>query len=387
MEKRLNLPRVEEAMSLLGLNNSKLSESMAVSRTIVGEWLAGKKFPRPDKLIRLGLTLKLRHDELVVDSSPLCAVVNFRKKAQRAIGSEHFVCGVRIALLLDEVAEFLTDEPIETPPTLKKPQADYAYVQKVALRVRERLGRSSTDRVKYDDMVRLLEMYDVIPVPVFWGKNSEREHDAHCMHVQSPRSKREWVYINLDSLVFDFKFWVAHEIGHVLTVDSCTEDISEKFADMFAQAFLFSEQAASAAYDSLVKLSAPELVINLISISSELDIAPYTVYKSVNAYAVSKNIPELQKIGRSYAVIKRFVDNHSTLFANLNVKKGQGLVPTAGMLEPKEYVKVSEKYFRTCFFKALRAYLEENDKGPGFVKSILDIHSVDAKELYTYLMA
>ena len=55
MNKQLNIDLVRNAMTDKGLNQAKLSKMLDVSRTIVSNWFKGDKFPRPDKLLKMGI--------------------------------------------------------------------------------------------------------------------------------------------------------------------------------------------------------------------------------------------------------------------------------------------------------------------------------------------
>ena len=386
MNKRLNIELVKIAMDSLGFNNSQLSERLAVSRTIVGEWLAGRKFPRPDKLVRLGILLRLPHSELVVDDTPLAAVVNFRKKARRALTDAHFADALKKAMLLDLIADYLPDGALEVPPVLKRPSLDYAYIQKAAAMVRSLAGKSVTDVIQYSDLVEIIHVYDVIPVPVFWGVTSSRDNDAHGLYVESPRSKKEWMYINLDSYLLDFKFWIAHEIGHIISKCTCDADFSENFAEVFAQSFLFPEEMAAKAYNKLAGLNANQLVTEMIALAEPLLISPYTIYKSVNSYAVQKELDQLEKLNSTYVAIKKYVEKKSTLIEKLRADSERSFAGAdEEYLSPEEYVYFAETYFKTPIFDSLRRFLVETSRGDGFLQSLFDIQAVEAKELHYFL--
>ncbi len=68
MEKQLNLKRISSVMDEHGLNQAGLSKELGVSRTIVSSWFKGRKFPRPDKLLKLGLVLGLSFNDIVQKS-------------------------------------------------------------------------------------------------------------------------------------------------------------------------------------------------------------------------------------------------------------------------------------------------------------------------------
>lgn len=386
MNKRLNIELIKRAMDSLGFNNSQLSERLAVSRTIVGEWVAGKKFPRPDKLVRLGMLLRLPHSDLVVDDTPLAAVVNFRKKARRALTDAHFADALKKAMLLDLIADYLPDGALEVPPVLKRPSLDYAYIQKAAAMVRGLAGKSVTDLINYSDLVEIIHVYDVVPVPVFWGVTSSRDNDAHGLYVESPRSKKEWMYINLDSYLLDFKFWIAHEIGHIITKCTCDADFSENFAEFFAQSFLFPEEMAAKAYGKLAGLNANQLVAEMIALSEPLFISPYTIYKSVNSYADENGLDQLEKLNSAYVAIKKYVEKKSTLIEKLRSDSERSFAgEDKEYLSPEEYVYFAETYFKTPIFDSLRKFLGETSRGDGFLQSLFDIQAVEAKELHYFL--
>jgi len=386
MNKRLNIELIKKAMDSLGLNNSQVSERLAVSRTIVGEWLAEKKFPRPDKLVRLGMLLRLPHSDLVVDDAPMAAVVNFRKKAHRALNDTHFADALKKAMLLDSIADYLPEGALEVPPVLKRPSLDYAYIQKAVAMVRGLAKKSMTDVVHYSDLVEIIHAYDVVPVPVFWGVTSSRDNDAHGLYIESPRSKKEWMYINLDSYLLDFKFWVAHEIGHIITKCSCDADFSEDFAERFAQSFLYPEEMAAKAYEKLAGLNANQLVTEMIALADPLSISPYTIYKSVNSYAAENGLDQLEKLNSSYVIIKKYVENKSTLLEKLRGEAGHfSAGKRKDYLSPEEYVYLSETCFKTPIFDSLKKFLGETSKGDGFLQSLFDIQTVEAKELHYYL--
>lgn len=386
MHKRLNIDLVKESMDAAGYNNSQLADRLSVSRTIVGDWLASKKFPRPDKLVRLGLTLKLPHNQLVVDEAPVTAVVNFRKKAQRTLNEGHYSDGLKKAMLLDLVADYLPEGSLEIPPILKNPSLDYDYLQRAISLVRSFVGKGPEDMMSYSDLIQIIHKYDVVPIPVLWGISSSKDNDAHCLHVESPKTKKDWVYINLDSYLLDFKFWVSHEIGHVITKNTCGEELSEDFADLFAQSFLFPETMAEKAYNILINKSPGQLVQEMISMADPLLISPYTIYKSVNLYAESNKKKQLPRLGRSYVNIKNYVEGKSTLIDRLIADCSECAQDQDDIhIAPDKYIYISKKYFNTPIFDAIKSFLVETSRGDGFLQSLLGIQALEAKELHYFL--
>jgi len=66
MNKSLNLARLEDALIRAGMNQADLAARLKVSREAVSNWMRGESFPRPDKLIRIGMSVGLEFDDLVV---------------------------------------------------------------------------------------------------------------------------------------------------------------------------------------------------------------------------------------------------------------------------------------------------------------------------------
>jgi len=66
----LNLPVLRDTLLKAGLNQAGLAERLKVSREAVSKWLSGESFPQPDKLLRIGVLLRLTFEQLVVKPEP-----------------------------------------------------------------------------------------------------------------------------------------------------------------------------------------------------------------------------------------------------------------------------------------------------------------------------
>ena len=87
------------------------------------------------------------------------------------------------------------------------------------------------------------------------------------------------MYLNLDSEVHDFKFWIAHGLAHVLA-PQLRGDEGKEFADSLASALLFPRQAAVAGYRDVRSLREGGARMNAIKdIAQELTISPLTVHE------------------------------------------------------------------------------------------------------------
>lgn len=89
----------------------------------------------------------------------------------------------------------------------------------------------------------------VILVPVFWG--GDREGPENAMSVYLPDSRTTWVLLNLGCRIDDFSYWLAHELGHALTLHALQGDDGETFAVRFVQQLLFPESAATKALKAI----------------------------------------------------------------------------------------------------------------------------------------
>ena len=375
MEKKLNIQRINQSMDEKGYNQAALSQNLGVSRTIVSAWFKGRKFPRPDKLLKLGLELGLPFQDLVIKSITASEpIVAFRKKGRRKTTDLHIENAKEIGQLLDLLAPYLPFEDLFEPPSLKTPKLDYSYIQKAAQRIRSEIKVKDYELIDFEPMIGKLNNFEVILVPVFHGKC---EHHENALHIFLPTSKTTWIFLNLDSNLHDFKFWMAHELGHVLS-PSVTGDSAEDFADIFAQALLFPGIQAKRAYMSLKRLrSSRSRIREIIKLADSLMISPITVYKAINDFATASGLVELNLEPDIYAVTTNFNKNYPNVSEVLFDEK-----PCSA----SDYIKKTKELFGSPFFEALRVYLSENEKSSGFIQSILICSILDAKEIHAELI-
>lgn len=375
MKKKLNIQKISQSMDEKGYNQTALSKNLGVSRTIVSAWFKGRKFPRPDKLLKLGLELGLPFQDLVIKSVTASEpIVAFRKKGRRKTTDLHIENAKEIGQLLDLLAPYLPFEGLFEPPSLKTPKLDYSYIQKAAQRIRSEIKVKDSELIEFEQMIGKLNNFEVVLIPVFHGKC---EHHENALHIFLPTSKTTWIFLNLDSNLHDFKFWMAHELGHVLS-PSLTGDSAEDFADIFAQALLFPEIQAKRAYMSLKRLrSSRSRIREIIKLAGSLTISPITVYKAINDFATASGLVELNLEPDIYAVTTNFNKNYPNVSEILFDEK-----PCSA----SDYINKTKELFGSPFFEALRVYLSENEKSSGFIQSILNCSIIDAKEIHAELI-
>lgn len=375
MEKQLNTKKITEKMDELGFNQARLANDLGVSRTIVSSWFKGRKFPRPDKLLKLGVTLGLSFQDIVQKSVTASEpVVAFRKKGRRKTTDAHITNARQMGQLLEHLVPYLPFDRLFQPPVLKEPKMEYDYIQKAAARIRSEIGVENNAPIEFEQLIKKLTEFDVILIPVFHG---QKEHHENALHIYLPNSKTTWIYLNLDSNIHDFKFWMAHELGHVLW-PSLTGEAAEDFADAFAQALLFPQERAKEAYKAMKRLrSTRSRIKHILSLVDSLIISPITIYKAINNYATEKELDALELEPDIYAATTYLNKKHLNLSETLN--KGEPFAAS-------EYIQLIKNIFHSPFAEVLRVYLSENEKSAGFIQLILDASIFDAKEIHAELV-
>lgn len=375
MERQLNIKRIVGMMDELGLNQSRLAKEIGVSRTIVSSWFKGRKFPRPDKLLKLGITLGLPFQDMVQKSVTAAEpVVAFRKKGRRKTTDIHLAQAKEIGRLLELLVPYLPFDSLFQPPFLKEPRLEYNYIQKAAARIRSEIDGKNGVVINFEQLITKLNEFEVVLIPVFHG---QKEHHENALHIHLPNSRTTWIYLNLDSNIHDFKFWMAHELGHVLS-PSLTGESAEDFADAFAQALLFPQEQAETTYEKLKRLRSTRTRINhILDLADSFVISPITIYKAINDYADGRGLELFKLEPDIYAVATNLNKKYPKVSESLNNGK---------LFNASEYIQMSKKIFYSPFFEALRVYLSENEKPAGFIQMILDTSILDAKEIHAELV-
>lgn len=376
MENQLNVKNVNQRAQELGLNQTALAKEMQVSREAVSKWLRNEKFPRPDKLLKLARVLNLSFTELV-DKLPAAnePVVAFRKKAGRKISPDYIDQAKAMGRILARLTPQLPFDDLSQPPFLKFPSMDYAYVQKAAKRVRTGIGLKEGEEIQFAHLIRFFNELHAVLIPVLWGN---KENHENALHIYLPESMTTWIYLNLDCRVHDFKFWMAHELGHVYTPNLRNNE-GEDFADAFAAALLVPEVLAEQEYAALCRLANIGAQINRIkTIAERLVVSPLTVYYEINKNAVHHGKTKIDL--ESGNEIHKATSNFNKQFYPVS----ESLFGTKDP-SPARYVATAKEKFGSSFFDILREYVANNDKSASFVQSILNIPLLDAMNVYEKL--
>ena len=375
MQRAFRTDAIAAAMTTSGFSQAALARELAVSREAVSKWLRGRATPRPDKLLKLALVLDLTFDELIArEPDATDPVVAFRKKGARKTTEIHITRAQQMGRLLAPVVPYLPFDALVAPPVLKDPRLTYDYIEQVAAAVRMDSGLQTSDVLDFQHLIRRFRDLQAVLIPVLWG---ERERHENALHIYLPDSTTTWVYLNLDSEVHDFKFWMAHELAHVLA-PRLRGDPGEDFADSLASALLYPRQAAEAGYRTVKRRRGNGARMNAIKdIAREFTISPITVHERLRCYAESEELAVIGLGNAIYGAAKNVNKEYRTVSETLFED---------GVPESRDYIRVSRDLFESPFFEALAAYLAKHGRSVGYVQSILDIPLLDAKTIHSELV-
>ncbi len=373
MNHRLNAARMEAAAADLGISQTSIAEALGVTRAAVSKWFTGKSFPRPAELLKLGRLLGLRHEELVERLVPREEpLVAFRKRASCKTTEAHLERAQNMGRFLQPLVEFLDVDKFIGPPSLKNPSCDYFYLQNLAAKIRRDLDIAERAPFEFTKLIGLFHQYQAIIIPTLWGHKSKHEN---AIHIHLPETQTTWIYLNLDVEIHDFKFWMAHELGHVMTLDLLREgrtEEAEDFADAFAGALLFPEPLAGLAFADYGKASDDRGRLDVLGHWAEKHtISPFSVHREIEKYAIAHGVaftPIAGPVLHSY--IAGFNKNYRTVSATLFDDSS----PSAD-----HFMRLAQQSFDTKIYNALGQYVRERDPGPGVIATILGVTPMDAK--------
>jgi hypothetical protein len=276
--------------------------------------------------------------------------------------------------LLSPVVKHLPYDQFISPGRLRSPTLDYRYIQALVIELRKDLKLSPSGPIDFPDLIRKFNDLQAVIVPVLWGR---KERHENALHIYLPESKSTWIYLNLDSHWHDFKFWMAHELGHVLALDlltPATMEQAEDFSDAFAGALLFPEEAARSVYENYRALSSPRARLDLVvQTACDYVISPNSVYLEIGNYARAHG-GDFAPLAPAalFPTIAEFNKSHPLVSERLF----DGKHPSAD-----HFMRVCGEVFQTPVFTALGAYLKTAPHSDSLVSRLLDLPLADAKEL------
>lgn len=212
-------------------------------------------------------------------------------------------------------------------------------------------------------------------IPVLWGTKNRHEN---ALHIHLPQEKVTFIFLNLDTSLEDFKFWMAHELAHVYTPALAGTEEGEDFADAFAGALLFPQACAEQAYLDASRARTPSGVISALQKHAvKHNISLYTVFRETTHFVQYKQLPPLKVEDSKIHVVRNAAAKRSPFVSEAIFDP---LPPS-----PAEYIAVTDNGFQSDFFRALRVMILEREMGAGYIQQILDISLADATALHAEL--
>ena len=372
MLKVIHSEKIKQALQARGWTQKDLAREIEVTAQAVTNWMKGVDFPRPDKLLKLATTLKLTFADLVVSSTKDQPVIAFRKKGGAKTTDAHILKAVAMGSLLKPLVPFLP-ELRSLRVQIPSPTTQYDVLQTTATEVRTRIGLGVQAILSYEHLIDQFGTNGAIIVPVLWG---EKQNHKNALHILLPHEQVTFIFLNLDTRLEDFKFWMAHELAHVYTPGLAGSDEGEDFADALAGALLFPKSMAEVAYPQAARQSsAAGEIREMQRYSSAHSISLFSVYCEINRYAKAQGLPALRC-------------KDTDIHAIRNVQRGKLISevlfePTPP--EPAAYIAAAQNVFRSAFFVALQRMIKDQGTGAGYLQQIMDIPMHDATVLHREL--
>jgi len=372
MEKLLNSGAIQGVLAERGITQKQLASAVGTSSQAVTNWLKGKDFPRPASLLKLATTLGLTFDQLVQTSDVGRPVIAYRKKANAKTTDAHIAKAEGIGMLLKPLVAHLPElQALRT--LITSPSIDYDKLQLIVSQTRARLGIGEQAELEYQHLIGEFKECGAVLVPVLWGAKGNHEN---ALHIRLPQEDVTFIFLNLDTHLEDFKFWMAHELAHVLTPELSGKNEGEDFADAFAGALLYPKACAEQTYRAISQQSTYDGGMEILLKQADAHmISLNTVFQQVQQYAKANKLMMLPIEDRSIHAVR------NTL---------RGPLVSATMFDPmppspQRYIAACENTFQTGFFLALKRMIHSSGTGAPYIQQVLDTPLQDAHALHEEL--
>lgn len=375
MQKIVHSESIKAAMAAKGWDQKQLANELGVSAQAVTNWMKGVDFPRPATLLKLATTLSLGFDQLVMADQANQPVIAFRKKGGSKTTDDHLMRARAMGALLKPLAGYLpARQSLRTQ--ISDTSLAYESLQATAAAVRAKLGLGQEAVLSYEHLISQFAQNDAVIVPVMWGAKNRHEN---ALHILLPADNVTFIYLNLDTRLEDFKFWMAHELAHVFTPTLAGKDEGEDFADAFAGALLFPKELAHRAYVSASSKRSPSSVISALhDFAQHHQISIFSVFSEVNKYATATGLAALT-LGAAQVHAARNSDGVRGELVSATLFKPTPPVPTV-------YIAAAHSVFQSAFFPALQAMLRERGTGVGYVQQVMSLALPDAQAIHDELL-
>ena len=379
MQKKLNITNTQKAIGEGGYTQTAVGEHLGVSREAVSQWLSEKSFPRPSMLLKLGKFLNLSFSELVLIEDTEIPQIAFRKKQGTKTKDHHIEDAQDMGRFLRELVPYLSFDNLKVLPTLRDPSLDYEYLNKVVADIRKRINVGMTDILELSNLLNLFQELNATLIPVLWNKKNAH---GNALRIYLPDSKTTWIYLDLDTNIHDFKFWMAHELGHCLA-PALLDDNGEAFAEAFAQALLFPKELAQREYININKQASDRNKIKyILSLADRLMISPYTIIKELAVYASAEGKPEINPPKNFAGAVTNFNKKYPNVYEELFEQKTN---KTGDIVSAVDYIANVSLKFGSNFFDILKTYIKDHNKSFSYIKTVLAVGSMDARSIHKEL--
>jgi transcriptional regulator with XRE-family HTH domain/Zn-dependent peptidase ImmA (M78 family) len=366
----LNIQLIETSMKKLGLSGAAVAEACEVSREATSNWLNGESIPRPSKLTKLAAVLQVQVEQLLALEAAPKPIFAYRTARNKPVSGSAKESATELARHLEQLLPYVSERSESNSPFMREPSIDEERIRKIARDARASLQLNQTDVLTDKALETLFHTFGACLVPVIWGLDKVKHENALTVYL--PESKFCWVVFNLGCKQDDYKYWLAHEYGHCLTLHGLSEEDGETFAEYFAQHLVFPDEVAFVCLEEMRKAEAPMSVAETYSTCYGVSIV--TVLK-----ATERLSNQLHGVTQGL-LTPRF-------WGGWNM--GRGKVPSMltavfGTETPSidEYVSKSEAKYKTPVFKAIAAFQEaECGRNPAFIAKALNIGLGDAVSL------
>ncbi|MFZ1730536.1 MAG: hypothetical protein WBQ23_00370 [Bacteroidota bacterium] len=366
---------VDSLLSTAQLSQADVARALEVSREAVSNWMSSDSVPRPRHRTMLAALLGVSVSALAGAAAVREPVVAFRVKGNRKVKDEKSAWIKRDMVWLEALEKRMSASGwMESLPE-HRGGATAEHALAAAARFRKELGLDRNDDLIVGHRLFLwLSERGVVLVPVLWGA---KEHPLNAMYVRLPDSDIHWLYVSLDASVVDVRFWLLHEVAHMIRRRPHDADEAEEhFADTFAAEVLFPrEQAADFMHIGALKdVHAQADSIRRLALAR--GISPVTVYRQLNRVfdSVHEARLTLDAIIYPQAIVlaknaPRWVDG---LFG--------GQTPSG-----LHFITTCTDRLGTQVFNLAAQEVVENNRGHGFVEKVFQCSAADAMSLHEAL--
>ena len=118
-----------------------------------------------------------------------------------------------------------------------------------------------------------------------------------------------FIILNLDTRLEDFKFWMAHELAHVLIPELTGKNAGEDFADAYASALFYPKACSEQAYRAVTLQPNGAIKVQMQQATSH-NISLNTVFQQVQQYAKASNLTLLPIEEKSIHAVRNRIRGH-----------------------------------------------------------------------------